>query len=115
MAKEKEVKTGEWKKIANKDFNPMIFIHQEQGQETTGIYKGVRLIEKDGESSAVHSIDIDGKTHDFWGTGQLNYLLKQVDEGTEICIIYTGLEKITMKKNGKKMTKEVHQFEVYSK
>lgn len=106
---------NDWKEKTNKDFNEMVNVREKKGQETVGVYKGCRIVERDEQSSTVHSIDIKGKTFDFWGTGQLNYLLKDVEEGTEVKIVYNGLEKITMKKNGRKMTKECHQFQLYTK
>lgn len=105
----------EWKKVSNKDFNPLINVREKKGQETTGVYRGIRIVEKEGDTSSVHSIEQNGVVSDFWGTGQLNYLLKSVEEGAEVKIVYLGLEKVTMKIKGKKVSKECHQFEVFSK
>ena len=51
----------------------------------------------------------DGSTIGLNGSGQLDKLMEQVEEGTSIEVTYQGQEKI---KSGKFKGKSAHQFEV---
>lgn len=106
---------GEWKKQGGGNYNPMIDIKEEVGKETVGVYKGSRKVNVNGDESIVHTIEIDKVENDFWGAGQLNYLLKEVEAGTEVRIVYKGKESVKIKVGKKNLTKEVHQFEVFTR
>ncbi len=100
---------------AGQKFDETIDIKSKVGQETTGYYKGAKSVEGFG---TVHSIVIDEKPLSFWGTGSLNYRLKDVPVNSRVWITYSGIQKdvevkITDKKgNVKTMKKDVHTFDV---
>jgi hypothetical protein len=106
---------NEWKKKTAGEFNPMVNVKEKVGQITEGVYKGSKEIEKDGDVSVVHTIIIKGVEHDFWGTGQLNMLLSDVEASTNVRIVYNGLVDAQVKIKGKKVKKQVHNFDVFTK
>jgi hypothetical protein len=122
MAKEKKqpgANDGAWKKLTSFDGNPIFdFDGHKKGASIIGAYKGSRTIEK--VDSLIHTIVTDNGVFDFWGTGQLNFMLKDIPADTEIKIVYCGKENATVtfeNKKGKEVTqkKAIHKFEVYTK
>lgn len=98
----------------NAAFDKTINVKEKKGQKTEGFYKGVKSVEGYGN---VHSITINGEKVSFWGSGQLDYKLKTVPVGAMVYIVYNGMEKAELEiadKKGKvkKVTKDVHTFDV---
>ena len=93
------------------------------GQELAGTYRGSRLVEKTG--SLIHSVIVDGELKNFWGSGLLDYLLKDVKAGTDVKVVFKGKQKVKItykgkdKKSGKVKNitgnREVRQYEVYTR
>lgn len=103
---------GEWKKKSIEQ-NPLFnFEDRKKGSSIEGIYLGTREVMIEGKVSLMHAIETKKGVFDFWGTGHLNFLLKDIDKKTELKVVYMGTEKIKTKKYGKK---ETHIFEVYTK
>lgn len=106
MANEKRTKLGQG------DFNP-IFSFKKAGDNISGIFKGTRFVEVAG--SNIHTIETADGEFDLWGTGKLDYLLKDLPVKTKVEIKYLGQieAKVKIGKKGKRTKKQIHDFEAY--
>lgn len=102
----------EWKKVGFQGNEVFDFDGHTKGVSIEGIYLGVRDVPK--TESVMHSIETESGVFDFWGSGQLNYLLAQVKVDQEIKVVYQGLVKVKVDIKGKKVSKEIHQYEVFT-
>lgn len=110
----------DWKKVGKKEFNETINFKKD-GDELIGTYKGSKDVTTSYGEQQVHTVERnDGREVDFFGSGQLNNLLAEVEIGTDVKIIYHGKKPTKIKlttKSGKErqVTKDIHQFEVFTK
>jgi len=83
------------------------------GAAIEGIYRGSRHIEK--VDSEMHTIETETGIFDFWGSGLLNFLLKDEQDGAEIRVVYQGMKKATVQIGKKSVKKDCHQYDVFTR
>lgn len=102
----------EWVEQKTGNYNP-VFRFEKKGAELEGVYRGSRLVEKIG--SQVHTVETKDGLVDFWGCGKLDYLLKGVEAGTEIKIVYQGMISAKVKINNKNVSKDIHDYKLFKR
>ena len=50
--------------------------YQKKGDSIEGIYQGSKEVKTSFGEQTVHTLGVDGKDIDIWGTGKLNYLMQ---------------------------------------
>lgn len=115
MARKRKDK-GEWQEKKMSEFNDT-FTFAKKGDTLEGRYEGSHEITTGLGESTVHTLKTGQGLIDFFGSGQINWILKDVQVGTMVKIVYNGKVKAKVKagKGGKKISKEVHNFRVYTK
>jgi hypothetical protein len=109
------VKEKGWTEKTQGNFN-RVFKFEAKGDELQGIYAGKRPVKLEKDTVEMHSVTLDTlEVVDFWGTGKLNYLLEGVDAGTEIRIEYLGKISAKIKINGRSVTKEIHDYKLFTR
>lgn len=104
----------ERKRIGGGDFNPLE--KWDKPKTLKGNFVGSREVADDeGRVSKIYTIKTEKGLTDFWGTGQLNFLLSspEVVEGAMIELVYNGKKPAKIKIGKKVMEKDVHNFELY--
>lgn len=117
------------KRLGPSDLTPTIKHFEMEGIEVDGFYEGTETVESDklqnGKSELHTFTKIQNRKDKFavWGYGLLNRRLNgdvQKDDpgvapGTPVRLIYKGKAsaEIQIGKKGKKITKDVHQCELY--
>lgn len=101
-----------YEKHKSGDFNP-VFKFDKEGVELKGVYKGSREVVTSLGDSIVHSIEAPTGTFDFWGTGKLNYLLRDIENGKKIKIIYLGKVEAKIKVGKRNIKKDIHDFDLF--
>lgn len=82
-------------------------IQWDEAKAIVGLYRGAEERTTDVGTNLLHTIDVDGKTFNFFGTTLLNQALAGVPDGTMVKIEHTGQTLRT--KRGFRM-KEFHVF-----
>lgn len=75
-----------WKEIAPRGE----LISWDTPKVITGIYRGAEERTTKLGANVVHSIELDGRTYNFFGTTLLNQALEGIQDGTLIKVEYTG-------------------------
>lgn len=99
-----------WTKKGIKGNKLFDFNNKTPGTSVEGVYKGVRHVEK--TDSNMHTIEVNGELLDFWGSGGLDYKLGDVAAETKIKVTYNGKVKAEVVIKGKKVKKEINDYDV---
>ena len=92
------------------EYNPVFNLTDKEGNELEGKYQGSRTFKNNqGNDQVMHTVILeDGTEMDFYGAGQLDYLIREnVTEGKQIKVRYFGKKKM------KDSTQMAHNFAVY--
>jgi len=96
-----------WKAVGG-NFPESIFF-KEVGDEVIGKYIETKQIHtKDDKDRTIYILEVAGVEKTLWGSGLLDYLMKDVKAGQTIRVVYNGKETVEIK--GKK--RKCNQFSV---
>ena len=110
----KNIQKSGWTKKTAGDYNET-FKFSKEGDSIEGNYLGSKEIETALGDSIVHTIDCKGIKLDFFGTGKLNFLFRDVKVKEEVKIVYLGKVPAKIKVGKKKINKDIHDFELYTR
>lgn len=94
-----------WKSLSG-NFPPSIILEEGEPLECTLIKKRVTTV--DDKERHLYTVEVDGDEKTLWGSGLLDHILKDVEEGSELRVTYIGKKPV---KVGKK-TFKMNQYKV---
>ena len=102
-----------WVKKQSGNFNET-FKFKKKGDTLEGVLLSRKNVEGLYKETIVYTMELkDGKQVDFFGSGKLDYLLKDIDDKTKVKIVYLGKVSAKIRVGKRLMAKDINDFDVY--